>query len=257
MEDTIYNENIWKIYGGDPRELPLYGLAETSHYLKINRGTLRSWVFGRDYTLNDGTTIRWQPVINLPDPAKPELSFFNLVEVHVLLAIRRIHNVRFPKVRMALSYLEKEYAEPNPLARRDFWTDKFDLFVEDAGGLICASLHGQLVIREAIEQYLYRIERDFDLSPLRLYPFSTEIIFGQNNSSHNPKELGNKPKSILIDPLVAFGRPTIAGTGVPTNVIAGRFLAGEEIRFLAKDYEIKESQVKEALEYEELPRRAA
>ncbi len=257
MGAKIYTEKIKKIYGGDPREIPLYGLAETSHYLKINRGTLRSWVFGRDYRIGDGTPIRWQPVIRLPDPSKPELSFFNLVEVHVLSAIRRIHNVRFPKVRMALSYLEKEYQEPNPLAHRDFWTDKFDLFVEDAGGLICASLHGQRVIREAIEQYLYRIDRAFDMSPLRLYPFSNAIFFGQNSAKHHPRELQNKPKSILIDPLVAFGRPTVAGTGIPTNVIAGRFRAGENLGILAKDYDIKESQVQEALQYEEVELRAA
>lgn len=255
--ENVYTEQIKKIYGGDPRELPLYGLSETSRYLKINSMTLRSWVFGRNYTLDDGASKWWPPVISLPDPSKPQLSFYNLVEVHVLSGIRRIHNVKFQKVRSALRFLERQFDDRNPLAKRDFWTDTFDLFIKDSGDLICASLDGQRVIQEAVEQYLHRIERDFDLSPLRLYPFSREIMFGLKDSKHGPKDLRATPKTILIDPLVAFGRPTLAGTGIATNVIAGRFRAGEAIRVLANDYEIKESQVQEALDYEEVIRRAA
>ena len=40
MENIIINDKIKQIYGGDPREIPLYGLAETSRYLKINIKTL-------------------------------------------------------------------------------------------------------------------------------------------------------------------------------------------------------------------------
>jgi uncharacterized protein (DUF433 family) len=257
MGGKIYNDKIKKIYGGDPRELPLYGLAETSRYLKINTMTLRSWVLGRSYKLEDGTSKWWPPVIQLPDPSKLQLSFYNLVEVHVLSGIRRIHNVRFQKVRSALGYLERFSPEQNPLAKVDFWTDTFDLFIKKSGDLICASLDGQQVIQEAVNQYLHRIERDLDLNPLRLYPFSREIKFGFGKKEPRPKDLENKPKSILIDPLVAFGRPTITGTGIPTNVIAGRFRAGENVRILAKDYDIKESQVQEALQYEEVELRAA
>lgn len=257
MESTIYNKKIKQIYGGDPRELPLYGLTETSRYLKVNIKTLKSWVSGRSYRLDDGTEKWWPPVIQLPDPAKPQLSFYNLVEIHVLLGIRRIYSVQFRKVRSALKYLESAFPDKNPLAKRDFWTDKFELFIKESGDLICASLHGQKVIQEAVEQYLHRIDRDFDLSPFRLYPFSNEIVFKLDDRKHRPRDLEAEPKSIVIDPLVAFGRPTLAGTGIATNVIAGRFRAGEEISALAKDYGIEESQVREALGYEEVRRRAA
>lgn len=245
------------MYGSDPRELPLYSLADTSRYLKINLRTLASWVHGRRYTLDDGSSKFWSPVINLPEPAKPLLSFYNLVEVHVLLAIRRIHNVQFRKVRSALDYLETQFNVAHPLATEDFWTDKFDLFVRKSGDLICASKHGQQVIEEAVKQYLHRIERDIDLTPFRLYPFSREITFRTNNFKDNRRKLESMPKHILIDPLVAFGRPTLAETGVATNVIAGRFKAGEPLRTIARDYDVTEAQVKEALKYEDVVLRAA
>jgi len=258
MEGKIYTNKIKQMYGGDPSELPLYSLAEAARYLKLNPMTLRSWIVGRNYRLGDGSSKRWEPVIQLPEPASPLLSFMNLVELHVLSGIRRIHNVRFQKVRSALAWVETFYPdEKNLLARVEFWTDKFDLFIRTSGDLICASRHGQQVIQEVVEQYLHRIERDFDQAPLKLYPFSKEIVLGFGKKDNSPSELEHTPKSIVIDPLIAFGRPSISGTGIPTNVIAGRFKAGERVIELAKDYGIEETHIKEALSYEEVTRRAA
>lgn len=257
MSQRPDSKELRTIYGTDPRELPLYSPTETSRYLKINLRTLASWIHGRNYRLDDGSSRFWPPVIKLPNPERPLLSFYNLVEVHVLLAIRRIHNVQFRKVRSALDYLETQFNEEHPLATQDFWTDKFDLFVRKSGDLICASKHGQRVIEEAVKQYLHRIERDIDLAPFRLYPFSREITFLTSNAKDNPRKLESMPKDILIDPLVAFGRPTLAETGVATNVIAGRFRAGEPVRNIARDYDVSEAQVKEALKYEDVVLRAA
>lgn len=255
MTTLIYNEKIKKIYGSDPREIPLYGMTETSHYLKLHVNTLRSWIFGRIY--NVGNERRKSlPVINLPNKNKPLLSFMNLVEVHVLSAITRVHNVQFKKVRLALEYLEEKSSSNHPLADNEFWTDEFDLFIEKSGDLICASRDGQMVMQAVIEQYLLRVDRDVDLSAFRIYPFSKEILF--SSLKEKPKAVLEKtPKNISIDPLIAFGRPTIAGTGVATNVISGRFKSGEKIENLAKDYEITETQVKEAIEYEGITRKVA
>ncbi len=101
METPIYTNKIIKIYGADPRELPLYGFADTARYLKLHINTLRSWVYGRNY-LAENETRKSPPVIQLPDKNKQLLSFMNLVEVHVLSAITRVHKVQFRKVRLAL-----------------------------------------------------------------------------------------------------------------------------------------------------------
>lgn len=250
-KDNVYNEKIKKVYGSDPRELPLYGLRETANYLKVNVATLTSWIKGRNYKLEDGTEKFWPPVIKLPKGSPPRLSFLNLIEIHVLLGIRRIHNVQFRKVRESLRFLEAVYPEKNnPLATEQFWTDSFDLFIKEAGGLICTSQRGQYVIEAAIRQYLHRIDRDLDLRPFRLYPFVSEIVLGTKDETIDAQILEAQPKTIVIDPLVAFGRPTIAGTGIPTNVIAGKFAAGQRPESLAFDYGIEEKQVEEALNYE-------
>ncbi len=255
MTTPIYNDKIIKIYGSDPREIPLYGLVDTARYLKLHVNTLRSWVYGRNYRIGNEQR-KSLPVIQLPNQNTPLLSFMNLVEIHVLSAITRIHKVQFKKVRSALDFLENRFSEVHPLANTQFWTDEFDLFIEKSGDLVCASRDGQMVMQEVIEQYLLRVDRDVDLTAFRIYPFSKEFLF--SSLKDKPKTvLGNTPKNISIDPLVAFGRPTISGTGIATNVIAGRFGAGEPIGNLAKDFQIEENQIQEALDYEGISRKAA
>ena len=50
-------------------------------------------VVGRPYPTGVGTRF-FEPLILLPDPNRPLLSFMNVVEVHVLDAIRRQHQIR-------------------------------------------------------------------------------------------------------------------------------------------------------------------
>ncbi|MBI4953992.1 MAG: DUF433 domain-containing protein [Myxococcales bacterium] len=54
-------------------------------------------------------------------------------------------------------------------------------------------------------------------------------------------------RSIVIDPLVAFGRPVIAGTAVPAADIRARFDAGDSVLALAADFEVAPEQIEDAL----------
>jgi uncharacterized protein (DUF433 family) len=77
-------------------------------------------------------------------------------------------------------------------------------------------------------------------SPVRLYPFSRE-----------PAE--DCPRMVVIDPLIRFGRPTVAGRGVPTDILLERFHAGDSPSDLAADYDIPAAEIDEALRYETIP----
>jgi uncharacterized protein (DUF433 family) len=234
-----YDKDMIKRYGADPREIPLYGISQASRYLNIPLATLRSWIRGRKYPVGGGNERKlFRPVIHLPDPKTPMLSFINLVEAHVLSGVRRIEGVPFYKVRMALEYIEKKFPSKHPLADQQFQTDGVDLFIERLGQLEAVSKGGQIGIKEVLEQYLRRIDRDPALAPFRLYPFL------------KVKPESDAPKHVMIDPLISFGRPSLVGTGVPTDVIAERFFAGESMNDLAKDYGVTEKQVEEAIRYE-------
>ena len=51
----------------------------------------------------------------------------------------------------------------------------------------------------------------------------------------------------MVDPESQFARPVLAGTGIPTLVIADRYKAGESIADLARDYDRPPEQIEEAI----------
>lgn len=220
----------------DIRELPSYTIREAALYLRIPVATLRSWVLGRNYPTSKGEGF-FKPVITIPSGKPPLLSFMNLVEAHVLDAIRRKHQVPLDNVRRALQYLQREYPSRHPLADQNFETDGLDLFIEKYGSLINISREGQLAIKELLKAYLSRIERGADGLPIKLFPFTRK---GQ------PEE----PKAVVIDPHVSFGRPVLKGTGIATSIIAERYKAGESVQELAEDYGRQTDEIEEAIRYE-------
>ena len=97
---------------------------------------------------------------------------------------------------------------------------------------------------DLIRAYLERIDRDAKGVPIKLYPFMR---------TQAPRE---QPRSVVIDPRVSFGRPVIAGTGIPTAVLAEQFKAGDTVPVLAKEYGADEEAVWDAIRCE-LDRKAA
>ena len=226
---------------GDPRLMPAYSLGEAAHYLRMPEGTLRSWVVGRLYPVA-GATKRSRPLIHLDDPKKQYLSFINLVEAHVLAAIRRRHGVRLPKVRRALDYVSRQFRVEHPLINQAFQTDGLDLFVERYGELINASREGQHAMKEIIGVYLKRIEWDSKGIPIKLYPFTRDT-----QAETAPV---SDPRVVVMNPAVSFGRPVIVGTGIPVSSIYERYRAGDSVADLARDFRLDTSAIEEAIRCE-------
>lgn len=220
----------------DLRNVGAYGIAEAAQYLSLPAATLRTWVRGRPYATAEGLQVS-EPLVQLPRPDEPLLSFTNLVEAHVLRAIRRRHGIAMQKVRPALRYLEEELHVEHPLAHQELLTDGVDLFAEQFGKLVNLSREGQLAVKSLLEAHLRRIEHDDKGLALRLFPFSRG-------------ESLEVPRVVVVDPRISFGRPVIDGTAVRTEIVANRLKAGESVRELAEDYEIEVEKIEEAIRYE-------
>ncbi|KYC42091.1 hypothetical protein WA1_19010 [Scytonema hofmannii PCC 7110] len=225
------------LYGGiDPRNIPSYSISDAAHYLRIPRGTIRSWTVGRRYPIVSGSNF-FKPLIPIRNGRPRLLSFTNLIEVHVLRAIRKQHKIDLYKVRSALDFIEEQFQVSHPLAREIFRTDGVDLFIERYGSLINASKSGQEEMRDALNAHLERIEPDDTGLAIKLYPFTR---------SHEE----DNPRIVVIDPRIAFGRLVIAGTGIATDVLTERYEAGDSIDELAYDYQIDRLAIEEAIRYE-------
>jgi uncharacterized protein (DUF433 family) len=225
----------------DPRLVPAYSAAEAAHYLHMPEETLRSWIVGRLYPVA-GQSKRSRPLIHLDDPRRQYLSFINLVEGHVLAAIRRRHGVKLSKVRNAFDYVRGQFRVERPLINQAFQTDGLDLFVERYGELINASREGQRAMKEIIGIYLKRIEWDTQGLPIKLYPFTRDTRAEAAPASD--------PRVVVMNPTISFGRPVIAGTGIPVSSIYERYKAGDSVVDLAQDFRLEISAIEEAIRCE-------
>lgn len=225
----------FQLYGGrDPRQLPAYSVGEAARYLRIPAATLRSWVAGRKYPRQDGIGS-FEPIIRAADAERRRLSFENLIEAHVLRALRTQHSVDLKSVRPALAYAEEVLGIERLLLNNEpLLTNGAELFLDRFGELINLTRAGQIAIREVLIQHLKRVERDDAAIPIRLYPF---VGAGLPEST----------RAVVIDPRRSFGRPVLVGAGIRTQVIADRINAGETVGELADDYELTEEQIRDAL----------
>jgi uncharacterized protein (DUF433 family) len=241
------------LYGGhDPRELPAYPLEIAARTLLIPKSTLNLWVFGDTWTEKSGIVRSFKRLIAPPDPNQQMLSFVNLVEAHVLKAIRRRYRVQMIEVRDAIEEMKRMYETQHPLADIDLLAGGANLFVADSGLLNVGM--GKQVAMEFLRAYLSRIDRNLDIRPIahpeiapavRLYPFVVPPVkIGRRVIEADTSRL------ISIDPYVYFGRPVITGTGIPTDAIAERFWGGDSIDDLVKDFERSKTEVEYAIRYE-------
>jgi uncharacterized protein (DUF433 family) len=220
----------------DIRNQPAYTVAEAARYLKVAPATLRSWVIGRPYPKSQGvahSVALIHPATKLP----PALSFWNLIEAHVLRSLRTDHGVSMDALRKAINYAQRSLQVDRLLLSPELRTDAGKLLLERYGQLIELSASGQIAMRHLFTEHLARVEWDQWKFPVRLYPFASSGV-----------PVANRP--IAIDPQIAFGRPVIALRGVSTGAIAGRIDAGESTADVAADYDMSEREIEEAVLYE-------
>lgn len=215
-------------------EAPAYGVVEAARYLRIPYQTLRYWLTGFH---------KMPSLVDMASQDPPLLSFMNLLECHMLSAMRSVYNLRVPRVRRALTYLKKNLPSKHPLLDRVFETDGVHLFINELGKRIAVDQGGQYIIEDILQLHLQRIEMD-SKGLFRFFPFVMT-------------RRADEPRSILIDPLVGFGKPVIAGTAIATSVIVARFNARESIRDLADEYGRSEKEIEEAIRWEEARELAA
>ena len=221
--------------GQDIRNQPAYGPAEAARYLRLPAATLRSWMVGRDYP-KGGSQVRFQPLIRPANVQPLQLSFWNLVESHVLRSLRTDHGVALAELRKAIDYAEKKLELQRLLLSPELRTHAGRVFLDRYAELIDLSASGQLAMRKMFEDHLQRVEWDEWKFPVRLYPYVGAVL-----------SAGDRP--IAIDPQIAFGRPIVQRTGISTAAIADRIDAGESVEDVAEDYDLSREEIEQAVLY--------
>ena len=213
---------------GDVRDFPRYSISEAAHYVRIPASTLYAWTKGQDYNLKSGHRRRFKPLIHLADNKNGLLSFYNLVEAHILRFTTEEKNLPLQNVRKALDFVQEAFPGPHPLLTHEFETSGKEMFVTSLGTTLNATAYGQSVMRGILEKYLERIPRDATGLPVRVFPIHS--------------------KRLAIDPYFSSGKPIVRDKGITASVLWGRNKSGENLAQIANDYGMSESEVKEAIE---------
>lgn len=220
----------------DPRSQPAYPLSEAARYLKLPPATLRAWSVGRPYPKVQGKG-QFRALISPACKEPPILSFWNLIEAHVLRSLRTEHGIPIGAVRQAIEYAQRKLSIDRLLLSPQLCSAAGQLFLDRYGELIALQPAGQLALRQVFDAYLKRVEWDNAKFPVRLRPFV----------SH---DLPVDESAIAIDAHISFGRPVIIRAGISTAAIAGRIDAGESPQAVADDYGVTIEEIQQAVLYE-------
>lgn len=217
----------------------LYLPADVSRLLRVPPATVRRWLLDYTYALARGTG-RGAPAVGAGRGLRQEVgavTFLDLVELLVVKGFRK-EGVPLKHIRIAAEEAAELFHTDHPLATQRLETDGRHIFarVQDSRGrvgLVSLSERRQSVFPKAVEAYLRQL--DFDLETrlaLRWWP-------------------AGKERPVVLDPKVCFGRPHIAGTGVPTEAVYGPVAAGDDPDRVAEWFNLKRDQVRAAVAYEQ------
>lgn len=216
----------------------VYSLAEAERLTGVARRRIRRWTTG-DRCWVRGRVHRVPPVLATAAPpigGTPVIDFSDLIEVRFLDAFRR-HGVSWHAIRIAAVRARELLGRHRPFSTRLFKTDGQTILAEVARGVgddpvLVDLVRDQVEFHQVVSPMLYAgLEFDALEEPTRWWPLGTQ-------------------RRVVVDPLRAFGAPSIAGAGIPTRVLAASARAEESHAAVAAMYEVDAAAVDDAVQFE-------
>jgi uncharacterized protein (DUF433 family) len=217
-------------------ERELYDEQLAAHILRVNPATLHWWLEGGER----GGHL-YEPVLRREAKGTRTVTWGELVEAWYLREYRRTHKVQLSRLRGFISYLRDSMSVPYPLATARPW--------------VAPHRHLMIEAQRASElqpQFWAAYEPDTGLQmlthPAELFLERVEFEHGDGDAVRLWPVGQDAP--IVIDPLVRFGSPTVAG--IPTEALAEQVRAGDSVESVAADFSLRLADVISALDYEGL-----
>ena len=214
-------------------ERPVYGVSEAAGLLGLRPDRVRAWLDG-----DRRKGVSYPPVIRLEPTGEDLVTRGEFVELGYLREYRR-KGVPLQRLRPVIDALRRKLETPYPLATaRPYVYDKeLVLEVQEEEGLPSAIA---IVIRSGQELLLTE----------EANRFFKRVEFGPGAVGEAQRiRPAGVTSPVVIDPLVRFGRPSIAG--VSTERLWELSDAGETVDEIAGGYDLPTEDVKAAIAYEE------
>jgi uncharacterized protein (DUF433 family) len=219
-----------------PFDRPLYYSAEAARLAKISVYRVHRWLEGYEYTYEE-ERIKRPPVLKTKKEQvlRPNYaSFYDLID---LLFVKRFldYGLSLQKIRSAFIEAE-ELLGTTHFAHQIFFTDGKNICLQMKGmgeAILELLSDGQWVISDVIKQLAH------------------EIIFDQVTQTALRWFPAEGDNYVVLDPCVAFGRPSIVKKGIITENIYDKYLAeGMDVKAVSNWLSLAPEEVGAAVKFE-------
>ena len=194
-------------------------------YSKINRWVNTFWndKFGQKY----GQKYSWNVELTRA------VNFYTLIEIYTFYQLSQ-SGIVSKEILNAHDILAQQYSTSYPFANKEI--------------LHCLRSDGKKVIFERNVGVIYSVDSKRQTYLDFIKGFYKNLDFGSDSLAIRLWPLG-KDKSIVCDPHHQFGQAVISGTNVNAEALFALFMAGEPEWFIADLYDLKVSDVNDAISF--------
>ncbi|HEY4025322.1 MAG TPA: DUF433 domain-containing protein [Candidatus Dormibacteraeota bacterium] len=212
-------------------------MREAAGWLGVPASTFQGWAHGYERAVAGRPATVGRPIVlSLPTRGRePSIPFLGLAEGLVLSAFRKA-GVSLQRIRPALERLDKEVGLEHALASDRLYTDGADVLY-DYGTSVDQNLVTELVVVRNQQRVFTPIVRDY----LR------RITYDSDHWAERIELPGYEHARVIVDLDRAFGRPFLDRTGVRTEDVVDRWLAGDSIAELAGDFGLTGLEVEDVV----------
>jgi uncharacterized protein (DUF433 family) len=223
----------------DLLETGIYTIPQAAELVGAPQANVRVWV--------EGHTGKQQPVIDNEIGrvgGKTAVSFANLMELRFIARFAAA-GVGLREIRLILQEAKDTLQHPHPFATRTvFKTD---------GRKIVANI----ARRNGLDLVYDLRSRNYEMPHVVMPSLKEDVIFDPQGDAIAWTPRRDIAPNVIVHPKIAFGRPILKQSHIPTATVARSAKVEGGTRIVANIFEIPEKHVREAVKFEEQLRRAA
>lgn len=194
-------------------------------YPKVNRWLNKYWdgVLSKEFNINFSNKIDNSKVV----------TFYTLIEFYITFQLS-LSGVKINEIIKARKELTKLLRVEFPFAQKN----------------VLNNIHtdGSKIFFKLGKKDIVSLDGTHQLNLMLIEMFYKNLEFGNELLATKYWPLG-KTKSIIVDPERRFGHPVIGKSNIYPEVINSMIQGGESLDFVAKLYNLNESEIKDAIEY--------
>lgn len=217
----------------------IYSVPEAAQLVEAEQAETRVWIEGRKGAQD--------PLINNEIGRignKLAISFTNLMELR-FVAFFSNAGVRLNAIRSIMNEVRDTLEHPHPFATKTvFRTDGKKIVAEIAR-------------KNGVESIYDLRARNYEMPVLIMKTLHEDVVYDPHGDAISWCPRPKVAPNVIVHPAHSFGQPILLKSLVPTATIAKAYRVEGDSEIVAEMYEIPESQVIEAVRFDEILRQAA